>query len=70
MVTVEASYMEIYNERVRDLLDVTATRGGVPGSHAGMHPHGLKVREHPSVCVRQHAAWLCLHPSRLPARPA
>ena len=51
MVTVEASYLEIYNERVRDLLDVSATRGGVPGSHSGLHPHGVKVREHPTVRV-------------------
>jgi hypothetical protein len=50
MYTVEASYLEIYNERVRDLLGEGALKGGVPGSaHYGGVVHGLKVREHPVV---------------------
>jgi len=38
MVTVEASYLEIYAERVRDLLNPKNQKQG-----------GLKVREHPQT---------------------
>jgi len=43
------SYMEIYNEKVRDLLR--------PG--ANKSPHSLRVREHPKNGPYVESKWLC-----------
>lgn len=54
--TVSCSYLEIYNERVRDLLQPPPPAGTTPLEVAASRA-GLRVRE-VRVCVRSLRGWL------------